>query len=76
MTREPGFFKSIYLKLIRGQTEQDCFSFSVPIRCAKFKIRIQFESYAPIMVYQHHDQKSCCFGSFASDSKASNQLDD
>ena len=72
ITREPDFFKSIYLKRIPGQTNKDWFNFYVSIWSARQSSQVQFKSDTPIVAYHQHDQNSCFFSSLASALKAPN----
>ena len=60
MTRETDCFKRLYLKIIPVETNEYWFIFSVPIGAAKQTSQVQFDSDAPIVAYQQHDQNSCC----------------
>ena len=56
MTRDPDFFKKLYLKRIPGQTNNNWFTFYVPIGYSKQTSQVKFKLYAPIVAYQQHDQ--------------------
>ena len=57
MTRDPEFFKKLYLKHIPGQINKYWFPFSIKIGTVKKTCQVQFQSYSPTVLYQQHDQK-------------------